>query len=307
MTEVVRRGRPAARPRPRGRRGRRGPCAVSACAQTAPNIPVEAPIAAAGLPVRALWPAGREAQSRAFLSCAGDRVVVLGGRDQDRVGVAHRLAQLAHRVRASPPPRRPRRRAGSRRSRSNSTSSTPAGSRSAAARSRALLSESRRRLPEMPRTRIATRLLGDELELDRDRHLVVEDLAAAGQLGVASRGRSRAGRRSASIERPTRALPARSAPSWAKRPLASTSRVSPRISSSPRRAALPSSPTLELGRAEAQLRVALGVEELGGEEVALQLLLVDVDAGDLDGALELRLLAAGQASPRSGRSRCGRS
>ena len=44
---------------------------VSAWAQTAPNMPVEAPITAAGLPVRALWPAGREAQSRAFLSWPG--------------------------------------------------------------------------------------------------------------------------------------------------------------------------------------------------------------------------------------------
>ena len=31
----------------------------------------EAPIAAAGLPFRALCPAGREAQSSAFLSCPG--------------------------------------------------------------------------------------------------------------------------------------------------------------------------------------------------------------------------------------------
>jgi hypothetical protein len=44
---------------------------VSACAQTAPNIPVEAPITAAGVPVSALSPAGREAQSSAFFSTPG--------------------------------------------------------------------------------------------------------------------------------------------------------------------------------------------------------------------------------------------
>src|SRR5207344_2608286 len=49
---------------------------------------------------------------------------------------------------------------------------------------------------------------------------------------------------------------------------------------------------LDRGGAELQLRIALGVEELGRGEVALQRLLVDVDAGDLDRALELRLLAA---------------
>ena len=43
----------------------------SAWAQTAPNMPVEAPITAAGLPLRALLPAGREAQSRAFFSSPG--------------------------------------------------------------------------------------------------------------------------------------------------------------------------------------------------------------------------------------------
>ena len=41
---------------------------------------------------------------------------------------------------------------------------------------------------------------------------------------------------------------------------------------------------LERGRLEAEARVALDVEELGGEQVALQLRLVDVDAGDVDGA-----------------------
>jgi len=44
---------------------------ASAWAQTAPNIPVEAPITAAGLPVSALCPAGREAQSKAFFSAPG--------------------------------------------------------------------------------------------------------------------------------------------------------------------------------------------------------------------------------------------
>ena len=43
----------------------------SACAQTPPNMLFEAPIAAAGLPFRALSPAGREAQSSAFFSWPG--------------------------------------------------------------------------------------------------------------------------------------------------------------------------------------------------------------------------------------------
>src|SRR4029077_6769491 len=51
---------------------------------------------------------------------------------------------------------------------------------------------------------------------------------------------------------------------------------------------------VEAGRAEGQLREALGVEEFRRHQVTLQLGLVDVDRLHGDGALELRLLAAGQ-------------
>ena len=45
---------------------------------------------------------------------------------------------------------------------------------------------------------------------------------------------------------------------------------------------------LQLAGREPQLRVTRRVEELGGEEVALELLLVDLDAGDVDRALQPR-------------------
>ena len=77
---------------------RRAPCAVSACAQTAPNIPVEAPITAAGLPVRALWPAGREAQSRAFFSWPGIEWLYSGV--AIRTASASRIASRSSRDRA---------------------------------------------------------------------------------------------------------------------------------------------------------------------------------------------------------------
>ena len=44
---------------------------TSACAHTAPNRPVLAPMTAAGLPRRTVSATGREAQSRAFLSTPG--------------------------------------------------------------------------------------------------------------------------------------------------------------------------------------------------------------------------------------------
>ena len=71
----------------------------SACAQTAPNRPVEAPITAAGLPRSGLVSYGRETQSSAFLSWPGQRAVVLRRRHQDRVGRGDRPPQLGHRDR----------------------------------------------------------------------------------------------------------------------------------------------------------------------------------------------------------------
>ena len=58
---------------------------------------------------------------------------------------------------------------------------------------------------------------------------------------------------------------------------------------------MPSSATLELARLEPEPGKLDGVEELGGEEVALELLLADLDAVDVDRAAELGALAAGQS------------
>jgi hypothetical protein len=51
---------------------------VSAWAQTAPNMPLEAPTTAAGLPRRGLVACGREAQSRAFLRTPGMEALYSG-------------------------------------------------------------------------------------------------------------------------------------------------------------------------------------------------------------------------------------
>ena len=74
---------------------------VSAWAQTAPNIPVEAPIAAAGLPLRALWPAGREAQSSAFFSTPGIEWLYSGV--ATRTASAPRIASRSSRTAAGVP------------------------------------------------------------------------------------------------------------------------------------------------------------------------------------------------------------
>ena len=53
--------------------------------------------------------------------------------------------------------------------------------------------------------------------------------------------------------------------------------------------------TPDVARLEAKLREALDVEEVGRLEVAVQVLVLDDDAGRLDDAFELRLLAAGES------------
>src|SRR3954464_2428507 len=69
---------------------------------------------------------------------------------------------------------------------SYSSNSTPDGSSVAAARRSSVLCESRRRLPDMPRTRILLRLLAllRQLELDDQRHVVREREPALGERGV---------------------------------------------------------------------------------------------------------------------------
>src|SRR3954470_7370094 len=68
---------------------------------------------------------------------------------------------------------------------SYSSNSTPGGSCVAAARRSSVLWESRRRLPDMPRTRILLGLLGlRQLELDDQRHVVRQRVPALGERSV---------------------------------------------------------------------------------------------------------------------------
>src|SRR4051795_10320795 len=67
---------------------------------------------------------------------------------------------------------------------SYSSNSTPDGSSVAAARRSSVLCESRRRLPDMPSTRIVLRLCLRQLELDDEVHVVRQREAALGERGV---------------------------------------------------------------------------------------------------------------------------
>ena len=80
-----RRRRTARRPRRPAARGRRTRAPIvlstlraSACAQTAPNMPVEAPTTATGLPRSGFVACGRDAQSSAFLSTPGIEALYSG-------------------------------------------------------------------------------------------------------------------------------------------------------------------------------------------------------------------------------------
>src|SRR3954464_9818698 len=155
----------------------------SACAHTAPNMPVEAPITATGLPLRGVSASGRETQSIAFLSWPGIEWLYSG--------VANRIASAAA-IRSfrsvtagcSPSPRTSSSYGGISRRPSYSSNSTPDGSSDAAPRRSSVLWESRRRLPDMPRTLMALGLLTRQLELDDQRHVVRQREAALGKRGV---------------------------------------------------------------------------------------------------------------------------
>src|SRR5215213_9394193 len=154
---------------------------TSACAQTAPNRPVLAPITALGFSRRTLSGNGREAQSSAFLSPPGTEALYSGVaiRSPSESATASRKSWTAgggESSRSSSKMGRPARP-------SHSTKSTPGGSTSPAARSSLRLWEPRRTLPAMPRIRIALRLL-DERELDGQRDLVGEHVAAGRQRHV---------------------------------------------------------------------------------------------------------------------------
>ena len=166
---------------------------TSACAQTAPKRPVLAPITADGLlPEDVVRERARRPVER-VLEPAGERGVVLGRGDQQRVGRLDRVQEVLHRRgrvvlevlvedgqgrRGRPTPRaRPR-----------------AAAESPAARSSRRLWEPRRRLPAMPRIRMALRPAADEREVDGQRDLVGERLAAGGQRRCSSSCRTRCGR-----------------------------------------------------------------------------------------------------------------
>src|SRR5262249_15025675 len=171
---------------------------------------------------------------------------------------------------------------GTRFSPSKISSSADGGSSSAAARRSAVLWESRRRLPEIPSTFIVLRLLLDELEMDTQRHLVAEHLAAVGQLHVPVepvvvavdlglqveseplvlvRSDGRAGELALGDDRLGDALDGQ-------------------LSVDRELVALAG----DRGRLEADLRGPVPVEELGGEEVGLEVLLLHLDALDGDPA-----------------------
>ena len=185
--------RPAARTRARARREALSTLRTSACAQTAPNRPVLAPMTADGLSWSTLSGNGRDAQSSAFFSPPGTDALYSGvairSASAASISSQERPAPLAGGSfsRSSSKMGRPPRP-------SHSTSSTPGGSASPAARSSLRLWEPRRRLPAMPRIRMALRLL-DERELDGQRDLVGERVAAGGQRRRSSSCRTRCGRR----------------------------------------------------------------------------------------------------------------
>src|SRR5215210_6947629 len=141
---------------------------------------------------------------------------------------------------------------------SYSSNSTPDGSSVAAARSSSVLWESARRLPEMPSTRMALR--PDELELDGQSHVVGQREAALGKRGVPLEAELRAVDRR--LERDADAGLARDVlvRSYERATAADRVRVAldREVALDAQLVALAS----DRGRLEAELRVALGVEEL---------------------------------------------
>ena len=82
----------------------------SACAQTAPNMPVLAPTTATSLPLHGLAASGRESQSRAFFRKPGIEWLYSGVANRIASACSTALAQRADRAGAAPTTARPRRR-----------------------------------------------------------------------------------------------------------------------------------------------------------------------------------------------------
>ena len=108
---------------------------VSACAQTAPNSPVLAPITAAGLPRSGVSARGREAQSIAFFSTPGIEELYSGVAISSASAAA--IAAFSARDLAGGVVSSSSLNGGIAPSRSNSTSSAPSGSSVAGARAAA--------------------------------------------------------------------------------------------------------------------------------------------------------------------------
>src|SRR3954447_1542954 len=166
---------------------------------------------------------------------------------------------------------------------SNTTSSAPAGSSSAADRRSSELYESRRSDPEMPRTRICLRL--GELELDVELDVVGQGEPALGQrrvpveaeLGPVDHGLEREAELGVAGDVLVRALDRAGAGDLLgvalDRQVAVDGDVVP--------------VTREAQRAELDLGVALGVEEVRRLEVAGQVLVLDHDRVGVDRAVEV--------------------
>src|SRR3954447_5368599 len=146
-------------------------------------MPVLAPITATGLPFSGVSASGRETQSSAFFRWPGIEWLYSGVAKITASAAAMRslsrwtepTCDLSSSSSYGGMSFRP----------SYNSNSTPDGSSVAAARRSSVLWESRRRLPDMPRTLIGLRLLGlRQLELDDQGHVVRQREAALGKRGV---------------------------------------------------------------------------------------------------------------------------
>src|SRR4051794_21351855 len=138
-----------------------------------------------------------------------------------------------------------------------------------------------------------------QLELDVDRDLELERLSAAGQIGVPDD--AEVAPVDGGLEREADPLAAGDVGAEAGEAAAGLDgaglALDLELAAEANRAVVGD---VERGRAELQPRVVLGVEEVGRHQVSPEHLLGDVDAGDLDAALELRRLAAAQLRGEGG-------
>ena len=128
----------------------------SAWAQTAPNMPALEPITATGLLRNDVRRERARGPVERVLERARDRRVVLGRRDQDGVGLGDRRRAARRPTRAPARRRRPGRTAARRAARPRRRARRSGGEELPRGPQQQVLCESRRRLPEMARIRIAT-------------------------------------------------------------------------------------------------------------------------------------------------------